>query len=62
MKGCSVVAPLRGTEIHKEAHGGKEDLGRGNGRKGERKEGRIEEEEEDGGEQESIKRMIVLGA
>ena len=37
-----MVAPLRGTEIHKEAHGGPEDLGRGKGRKRGRKEVRIE--------------------
>ena len=35
----SAVALLRGIEIHKEAHGGKEDLGRGKGRKRGRKEG-----------------------
>ena len=37
-----MVAPLRGTEIHNEAHGGPEDLGRGKGRKRGRKEGRKE--------------------
>ena len=35
----SAVAPLRGIETHKEAHGGKKELGSGKGEKRGRKEG-----------------------